>query len=129
MSAPLLRCPGCARTYPGGERFCEDCGMPLGPLERGQAPRTERQRRARKIRPEYSQGPLVKVGRAINQSEAELIEMLLLEEGIPSYLSSPIGGYGPLADGRDILVPESGAEAARDALSPQRQGEPPRADA
>jgi hypothetical protein len=82
---------------------------------------TERQRRARKVKPQYTEGPLVKVARAANQPEAELIEAMLLEEGIPS-MQRRSGGFDVpdfLAAGpRDILVPESGAEAAREALVP-----------
>jgi hypothetical protein len=97
--------------------------MPLVYLpgsERGAA--SERQRKARKIKPQYAEGRLVKVARAGSQPEAELIEMLLLEEGIPS-MSRRAGGFDVpdfLAAGpRDVLVPESGAEAAREALAPQ----------
>jgi hypothetical protein len=75
--------------------------------------------RARKVRPQYSDGPLVRVARARHQAEAEMIENLLLEEGIPA-LSRRSGGFDVpdfLAAGpRDILVPASGAEAAREAL-------------
>jgi hypothetical protein len=78
--------------------------------------------RARKIRPQYSDGPLVRVARARHQAEAEMIEGLLLEEGIPA-LSKRSGGFDVpdfLAAGpRDILVPASGAEAAREALGQQ----------
>jgi hypothetical protein len=123
MSDTPFVCPTCARAYPASERFCEDCGMPLVQGGDGGPEPSERRRRARKIRPEYSQGPLVKVGWAANQPEAELIETLLLEEGIPS-LQRRAGGFDVpdfLAAGpRDILVPESGAEAAREALSPPR---------
>jgi hypothetical protein len=89
---------------------------------------SERQRKARKIKPQYSEGRLVKVAYATNQPEAELIEALLLEEGIPS-MSRRSGGFDVpdfLAAGpRDILVPESGAEAAREALvAPPAGGEP-----
>jgi len=97
--------------------------MPLVYLpgsERGAA--SERQRKARKIKPQYAEGRLVKVARAGSQPEAELIETLLLEEGIPS-MSRRSGGFDVpdfLAAGpRDVLVPESGAEAAREALAPQ----------
>ena len=52
------------------------------------------------------------------EQAAHLIEALLLEEGIPS-MSRRSGGFDVpdfLAAGpRDILVPESGAEAAREA--------------
>ena len=55
------------------------------------------------------------------KDEAELIEALLLEEGIPS-MQRRSGGFDVpdfLAAGpRDILVPESGAQAAREALAP-----------
>jgi predicted esterase len=126
VSEAPLRCPSCARAYAASERFCEDCGMPLVQGEGGEQQRSETQQRARKIKPEYSQGPLVKVGRANNQPEAELIEALLLEEGIPS-LQKRAGGFDVpdfLAAGpRDILVPESGAQAAREALEPQGGGE------
>jgi hypothetical protein len=117
---PLL-CPDCARSYPLSERFCEDCGMPLIHVPGPEHDMTERQRKARKIKPQYTEGALVKVARASNQPEAELIEMLLLEEGIPS-MQRRSGGFDVpdfLAAGpRDILVPESGAQAAREALAP-----------
>ena len=64
--------------------------------------------------------PLVKVARARHQAEAELMENLLRDQGIPS-LSRRSGGFDVpdfLAAGpRDILVPESGAQAAREALA------------
>jgi len=81
---------------------------------------SERRRRARKIKPQYAEGKLVKVARAGSQPEAEFIAGLLLEEGIPSMLRRSRGFDVPdfLAAGpRDILVPESGAEAAREALA------------
>jgi hypothetical protein len=87
-------------------------------------PATERQLRARKIKPQYADGQLVKVARAANQPEAEFIAGLLLEEGIPSMLrrSSGFDVAESLAAGpRDVLVPESGAEAARDALKWDRR--------
>jgi Putative prokaryotic signal transducing protein len=78
---------------------------------------TERQVKARKIKPQYAEGELVKVARADNQIQAEFIEGLLLEEGIPCVLSGLIAGYAPVVDPRDVLVPESGAQAAREALA------------
>jgi hypothetical protein len=120
MSERPLICPECARTYPRKERFCEDCGMPLVLVPGSEHDASERQRKARKIKPQYSEGSLVKVARAANQPEAELIEAMLLEEGIPS-MQRRSGGFDVpdfLAAGpRDILVPESGAEAAREALA------------
>ncbi|MEA2200294.1 MAG: hypothetical protein QOI89_890 [Solirubrobacteraceae bacterium] len=120
MSEKPLVCPGCARTYPARERFCEACGMPLVHVPGAESAASERQRRARKIKPQYADGQLVKVARAQNQPEAEFIEALLLEEGIPSMLRRSGGSDVPdfLAAGpRDVLVPESGAQAAREALA------------
>ncbi|HEY2181515.1 MAG TPA: DUF2007 domain-containing protein [Solirubrobacteraceae bacterium] len=95
--------------------------MPLVHMPGSERDATERQRKARKVKPQYTEGRLVKVARAGSQPEAELVEALLLEEGIPS-MSRRSGGFDVpdfLAAGpRDILVPESGAEAAREALAP-----------
>jgi Putative prokaryotic signal transducing protein len=114
---PLV-CPGCAREYPPSERFCEACGMPLVHGAAGaEQSVSERQRKARKIKPQYAEGQLVKVARAENQIEAEFIAGLLLEEGIPSMLRGSISGYAPVVGTRDVLVPESGAQAAREALA------------
>ena len=64
---------------------------------RGESAASERQRAARKIKPQYAEGELVKVARARNRAQAEFIAGLLLEEGIPSVLRSSfgaaIGGY------------------------------------
>jgi hypothetical protein len=82
-------------------------------------PPSEARERARKIKPEYARGQLVRVAGGRNQAEAELIQNLLLEEGIPSMTRRSAGFDVPdmLAAGdRDVLVPESGAEAARDLL-------------
>jgi Putative prokaryotic signal transducing protein len=120
VSEEPLVCPGCARTYPRSERFCAGCGMPLVYLPGTRQAASERQRKARKIKPQYSEGQLVKVARAENQPEAEFIEAMLLEQGIPSMLRRSGGFDVPdfLAAGpRDILVPESGAQAAREALA------------
>jgi hypothetical protein len=82
-------------------------------------PITERHERARKVKPQYTEGELVRVAGARHQSEAELIQGLLLEEGIPSMLRRTMGFDVPdmLAAGpRDIMVPASGAAAAREVL-------------
>jgi hypothetical protein len=58
----------------------------------------------------------VKVAGGRNQAEAELIQGMLLEEGVPSVMRRSAGFDVPdfLAAGpRDILVAESGVEAAR----------------
>jgi hypothetical protein len=120
-SALPLACPRCARKYPLEERFCADCGMPLVYVGRGEEdPITETHERARKIRPQYTGGNQVRVASASNLAEAELIQGLLLEEGIPSVQRRSRGFDVPdfLAAGpRDILVPEAGLEAARDVLA------------
>jgi hypothetical protein len=119
VSKKPLVCPGCGRTHARSERFCSSCGMLLVFMP-GSERDTDRQRRARKVKPQYTEGPLVKVARAANQPEAELIEALLLEEGIPSMQRRSAGFDVPdfLAAGpRDILVPESAAQAAREALA------------
>jgi hypothetical protein len=116
-----LACPRCATRYPLEERFCADCGMPL--TYAGQVNVTEtasgRRERARKVRPEYTHGELRRVATARHQPEAELIQMLLLEEGVPSTLRRSAGFDVPdfLAAGpRDVMVPESGVEVARQVL-------------
>jgi hypothetical protein len=121
MSDALI-CTACATPHPPSERFCPDCGLPLvhSPEVAAAAPApTSAQERARKIQARYAEGPLVRVAAARHQSEAELIQGMLLEEGIPS-LTRRSGGFDVpdfLAAGpRDILVPQSGALAARDAL-------------
>ena len=121
MAAGPLVCPSCARRHSPTERFCESCGMPLVHAHGGeQPPPSERRTRARKIKPGYAEGELVMVARAENLVEAEFIANLLLEEGIPSVLRGAIAGYGPAIDPRDVLVPESGAQAAREALAYER---------
>jgi hypothetical protein len=118
--AESLVCPACSRVHPASERFCEACGMPLVHDSGAEQPDSERRRTARKIKPQYAEGELVKVVRAQSQPEAELIAGLLLEEGIPSLIRRA-GGFDVaemLAGGpREVLVPESGAQAAREALA------------
>ncbi len=122
MSAPeQLACPSCALRHAPAERFCDSCGMPLVPLggERGGEPISDAHARARKINPLYAEGALVRVAGGRHQPEAELIQGLLLEEGVPSILRRSAGFDVPdfLAGGpRDILVPEAGAQVAREVL-------------
>ena len=90
---------------PGGE-----------PLE---APLSDAHGRARKIDPAFTEGDLVRVAGGRNQAEAELIQGLLLEWGVPSVLRRTAGFDVPdfLAAGpRDVLVPEAGAQTAREVL-------------
>jgi hypothetical protein len=82
-------------------------------------PVTEQHARARKIKPQYSEGPLVRVAGARHQAEAEFIQGLLLEEGVPSMLKRTRGFDVPdmLAAGpRDVMVPSAGVDAAREVL-------------
>src|SRR3954454_8401588 len=115
-----LACPRCARKYTLEDRFCGDCGMPLVYVGRGEEqPITEAHERARKIKPQYTGGRQVRVASASNLAEAEMIQGILLEEGIPSFQRRSRGFDVPdfLAAGpRDILVPEAGVEAAREFL-------------
>jgi hypothetical protein len=115
-----LSCPRCALSYPLEERFCSNCGMPLVYKgRRDEEPVTDAHGRARKVRPQFARGEPVKVGFARNQAEAELLQGMLLDEGIPSMAKRTRGFDVPdfLAAGpRDILVPETGAEAAREIL-------------
>lgn len=116
-----LVCPSCAAAHPADERFCPDCGLPLvhpGALL-GDTPVSALHERARKIKPQLSEGELVRVAGGRNQAEAELIQGLLLEEGVPSMLRRARGFDVPdlLAAGpRDVLVPRSGFQTAREVL-------------
>jgi hypothetical protein len=132
-----LICPSCARRHDAGERFCANCGMPLvhaGPA--GARALTPAQERARKIDPRYAHGELVRVAFTRNQAESDLVQNILLEEGIPSIARRTRGFDVPdfLAAGpRDVLVPASGAELARallrevdvaETVEPHGPGEP-----
>ena len=117
-----LACPRCALRYPLDERFCAECGMPLtyaGEVDAEQ-PATERAASARARSSRSTRAATCAAWRpARQQPEAEFIQMLLLEEGVPSTLRRTAGFDVPdmLAAGpRDVLVPESGLEAARDVL-------------
>ena len=95
--------------------------MPLtySPAESSDAPASEAHERARKIDPRFTEGELVRVAGGRHQAEAELIQGMLLEEGVPSMLRRSPGADVPdfLAAGpRDVFVPESGAQAAREVL-------------
>src|SRR3954467_81967 len=126
-STTQLVCPSCAKPHALDERFCSNCGMPL--VYQGDASShraTPAQERARKIDPRYAQGDTVKVAFTRNQAESDLIQNILLEEGIPSITRRTRGFDVPdfLAAGpRDVLVPESGAELARELLRDAAVGE------
>ncbi|HLY48956.1 MAG TPA: hypothetical protein VKR21_07155 [Solirubrobacteraceae bacterium] len=120
-AGPSLLCPGCGERYEAAERFCPSCKLPLtyeGSEAQGD-PASDLHRRARKIKPQLAEGRLIRVAGARNQAEAEFIQSLLLEEGVPSVLRRSPGFDVPdfLAAGpRDILVPESGVPTAREVL-------------
>jgi hypothetical protein len=116
MAVEALACPRCASVHPAGERFCPGCGMPLVHTGAGStAALSERQERARKIKPQYAEGELVRVAVAHNQVEAEFIRGMLLEEGVPSLVLRP-SGFDMLdfvAGGSlQIMVAASGAATA-----------------
>jgi hypothetical protein len=83
-----------------------------------------------RVNPEYAQGELVSVATAMNQAEAEFIQNLLLEEGVPSLVQRTGGADIPdfLAAGpRVIRVPASGESAAREILLQTDESEPEQA--
>ncbi len=83
------------------------------------APLSEAHGRARKIDPAFTEGDLVRVAGGRNQAEAELIQGLLLEWGVPSVLRRSAGFDVPdfLAAGpRDVMVPQAGAQTAQEVL-------------
>jgi hypothetical protein len=120
--APPLVCPACGTGGALSERFCPRCGSPFvhaaglaGPPVREDDARV----RARKVHPPYAEGEPVRVATAQNQPEAELVQGLLLEAGVPSLVRRSGGFDVPdfLAAGpRDILVPRGGEDAARSVL-------------
>jgi len=119
--AGALVCPSCGEPHPPDERFCRSCNMPLvlAGIAAVEEPVSERHARARKVDPRYIEGELVRVAGAMNQAEAEFVQGMLLEEGIPSTLRRTRGFDVPdmLAAGpRDVMVPASGHSAARDVL-------------
>jgi hypothetical protein len=114
-----LVCPSCGLTQSASERFCPSCGVPLVISTEDPGRASERHERARKIKPQLAEGKLVRAAGARNQAEAEFIQGLLLEEGVPSMLRRSAGFDVPdfLAAGpRDVLVPESGLSVAREVL-------------
>ena len=118
-ASPPLRCPACGAGYGGEERFCPACGVPLVLTEETDERDLLQRRYAQRIKPQLSQGELVRAARARNLAEAEFIQGLLLEEGVPSLLKRSAGFDVPdfLAAGpRDVLVPEAGLETAREVL-------------
>jgi hypothetical protein len=121
VSVETLVCPRCEGAFSPDERFCPSCGMPLvrRAAEGADEPVSDRHARARKIKPQLTEGPLVRVAGARNQAEGEFIQGLLLEEGVPSLLRRSAGFDVPdfLAAGpRDVLVPQAALATAREVL-------------
>jgi hypothetical protein len=78
-----------------------------------------RHRRARERAPQLADHDLVKIASAYNQVEAEFLQGLLHEQGVPSVLRRSPGFDVPgflVAGQRDVLVAMSSVELARDAL-------------
>jgi hypothetical protein len=128
VAAPLV-CPACGTGGGLDERFCPRCGSPFVHAPGVSGPRTPREDdarvRARKVHAPYAEGEPVRVATAQNQPEAELVQGLLLEAGVPSLVRRSGGFDVPdfLAAGpRDILVPRGGEEAARAVLGTQQRG-------
>lgn len=120
----MLRCPSCGALHEQSASFCSACEMPLVidsdlPEEEAIGPRHEL---ARQINPSYARGTLVRVAWAANQAEAELIQGMLLSEGVPSLVRRSRGFDVPdmlAAGARDIFVPQSAEEMARGMLGPR----------
>jgi len=89
------------------------------------------------VNPRNSRGEPQRVAVVANIAEGELVQGILLEEGIPSYLRRSGGFDVPdfLAAGpRDVMVPASAVEPARELLTgqadlaePTEEGNPTRA--
>lgn len=92
--------------------------MPLVPRAEADAP-DDLARRARKVSPRLARGDPQRVMVVNNLAEGELVQGILLEEGIPSILRRTGGFDVPdmLAAGpRDLMVPASALETARELL-------------
>ena len=76
--------------------------------------------RARKVHPRLARGEPERIAVVRNLAEGELVQGILLEEGIPSILRR-CGGFDVpdmiAAGPRDVMVPASGVEAARALLA------------
>src|SRR6516225_199084 len=108
MAPPTLLCPMCGGERPASERFCPDCHVPLV-LDEPSPELSESQQRARKVKKQYCEGEPVKVARVRNQVEADFVQSLLLDAGVPSLVRRAPGYDVPdfLAAGpRDVLVPQ-----------------------
>ena len=115
---PERQGPVSERHEPAYERH-EPASERQAPVSERHERVSERHERARKMKPQLAEGDLVRIAGARNQPEAEFIQGLLLEEGVPSLTRRSAGFDVPdfLAAGpRDVLVPQSGFATAREVL-------------
>ena len=127
LTWPRRSCaPACGAGGGLDERFCPRCGSPLvfAPGVAGAARARTRPRRApaRCTRPTRRASSCGSRPRS-NQPEAELLQGLLLDAGVPSLVRRSGGFDVPdfLAAGpRDMLVPRGGEAAAREVLGDRR---------
>ena len=121
---PALVCPACGRGSPALSASARAAGSRWCSTRRTRRrARPSATHRARKVKPQLTEGELVRVAGARNQAEGEFIQGLLLEEGVPSMLRRSAGFDVPdfLAAGpRDVMVPQSGAQTAREVLLERR---------
>jgi hypothetical protein len=129
MAAAPLVCPACGTGGELTERFCPRCGSPFVHAPGAVVPPREddARNRARKIHPPYAEGELVVVATAQNQPEAEMVQGLLLEAGVPSLVRRSGGFDVPdflAAGAREVLVPRGGEQTARELLGTRRPSSP-----
>ena len=125
MSSERLICPSCGSHHGPDACVCVECSMPLGEADASSEP-DKRRAHAHKIDKRYTEGELVKVAGGRHQADAEMIQNLLLDGGVPSMLKRSGGFDVPdfLAAGpRDVMVPQSGEQAARDILGDMATGD------
>ena len=128
-AAPLA-CPRCARKYPLERallRRLRDAARLRRP-GRGEADHRDPRAGPQDQAAVHGRATRCRSASASNLAEAQLIQGILLEEGIPSFERRSRGFDVPdfLAAGpRDILVPEAGLEAAREVLAETPAGEQP----
>jgi hypothetical protein len=125
----LVECSNCGVQRGLNAQSCRRCGAVFGCC--GPKSVSVPNSVAGKVRPEYAVGRLVHATSGAHQMEAEMIQALLLEGGIPSVIRRSPGFDVPgfLAAGpRDVLVCESAQRAASEVLlnaSVPRSDKPP----
>ena len=122
VSEEPLVCPSCGRALSARASAsartarCRWCSTPGGEPPAS----SERQRRARKIKPQYAEGALVKVARAAEPARGRVHRGAAARGGHPEH-AAPLGGVDVpdfLAAGRATSsCPSRAREAAREALA------------